>query len=99
MKIWIKLAIYAALVSAFITMTALYVSSNRHIKTLKTQVKEQSAIIDSLLARRMTVFDVKLQVTDKSKSVMYGRHNQGTMNMPQERIYILKIDSVNVNMK
>ncbi|MDR1552564.1 MAG: hypothetical protein LBS69_03750 [Prevotellaceae bacterium] len=99
MKIWIKIAIYALLVGAIITLSGLYFESCKHVSSLKFQVKEQTQVIDSLLARRMTLFDVKLQVTDKSKSVIHGRYNKGTINMPQERTYTLSIDSMNIKIK
>ena len=56
-------------------------------------------MIDSLLNRRMTVFDVQLHVTDKSRFAIYGRYNKGTINVPNERRYELTIDSTNVSMK
>ena len=98
-KAWIKIIVYAVLVAAIITMSALYIESQQHVKTLKRQVEHQNTVIDSLLARRMIVFDVSLSVTDKSRSVIYGRYNKGTITMPQERIYELLIDSSSVNIK
>jgi hypothetical protein len=99
MKNWIKIAIFVVLAASLITLTGLYCESCKHVKSLKFQVQQQAQVIDSLLARRMTIFDVKLQVTDKSKNIMYGRNNSGTMNMPQERTYTLSIDSININLK
>lgn len=96
---WIKVAIYAVLGAAIITMSSLYVESHQHVKTLKVQVKQQGVIIDSLLTRRMTVFDVQLSVTDKSRNVINGRYNKGSITMPQERLYKLSIDSSSVNIK
>ncbi len=96
MKTWIKILIVAVLASAVCVMSVLYAESHKHVKTLKTQVTEQSAIIDSLLKRRMTLMDVDLYVTDKSVNKIYGRYNKGTITMPQERKYILEVDSVNM---
>ena len=96
MKTWIKILIVAVLASAVCVMSVLYAESHKHVKTLKAQVTEQSAIIDSLLKRRMTLMDVDLYVTDKSRNVIYGRYNKGTITMPQERKYILEVDSVNM---
>ena len=70
-----------------------------HRRSLQKQVKEQSVIIDSLLQRRMTVFDVQLHVTDKSVNKIYGRYNKGTISMPQERKYILEVDSVSMSVR
>ncbi len=98
-KIWIKIIIYAVLAATILTMSILYIESNKHVRTLKSQVKEQSTIIDSLLTRRMNVFDVQLNVTDKSKNIIHGRYNKGTITMPQERVYKLSLDSTNVNIK
>ncbi len=96
MKTWIKILIVAVLASAVCVMSVLYAESHKHVKTLKAQVTEQSAIIDSLLKRRMTLMDVDLYVTDKSVNKIYGRYNKGTITMPQERKYILEVDSVNM---
>ena len=96
MKTWLKILIAAVLASAVCVMSVLYAESHKHVKTLKAQVTEQSAIIDSLLKRRMTLLDVELYVTDKSVNKIYGRYNKGTITMPQERKYILEVDSVNM---
>lgn len=96
MKTWIKILIVAVLASAVCVMSVLYAESHKHVKTLKAQVTEQSAIIDSLLKRRMTLLDVELYVTDKSVNKIYGRYNKGTITMPQERKYILEVDSISV---
>lgn len=99
MKTWLKIVIAALLCIGIAVMSVLYAESHKHVKTLKEQVKEQSAVIDSLLKRRMTVFDVQLHVQDKSHNTIYGRYNKGTITMPQERKYILEVDSVNVRVK
>ncbi len=64
-----------------------------HRKSLQRQVAEQSAVIDSLLSRDRPLLDVQLHVTDRSRNVIYGRYNKGTITMPQERRYILEVDS------
>ncbi len=64
-----------------------------HRKSLQRQVAEQSAVIDSLLSRDRPLLDVQLHVTDRSRNVIYGRYNKGTITMPQERKYILEVDS------
>ncbi len=56
-------------------------------------------VIDSLLNCQMSVVDVKLNVTDQSKSTVYGRYNKGSTFMPQERKYILEIDSSSVYLR
>ena len=86
--------IVALMCTSLAVLSVLYAESNRHVRTLKAQVMEQSAIIDSLLKRRMTLLDVELYVTDKSRNVIYGRYNKGTITMPQERKYILEVDSI-----
>ena len=93
---WILMAIMAVIASLAITAASL---EGNHRRSLQKQVKEQSVIIDSLLQRRMTVFDVQLHVTDKSVNKIYGRYNKGTISMPQERKYILEVDSVSMRVK
>lgn len=85
-------------VMAVVTALAVTVASleGGHRRSLARQVKEQSAVIDSLLKRDLPLFDVQLYVTDKSVNKIYGRYNKGTISMPQERRYILEVDSVNV---
>lgn len=94
--IWIVWAIMAVITTLSITTASL---EGNHRRSLAKQVKEQSVIIDSLLKRRMTVFDVQLHVTDKSVNKIYGRYNKGTISMPQERRYILEVDSVSMRVK
>lgn len=90
------MAIMAVIASLAITAASL---EGNHRRSLQKQVKEQSVIIDSLLQRRMTVFDVQLHVTDKSVNKIYGRYNKGTISMPQERKYILEVDSVSMSVR
>lgn len=94
--IWIVWAVMAVVTALSITVASL---EGAHRRSLAKQVKEQSVIIDSLLKRRMTVFDVQLHVTDKSVNKIYGRYNKGTISMPQERKYILEVDSVSMRVK
>ena len=99
MKTWIKTIFYTIAAVAIATLIAISTGQHRHIASLKTQVAEQRTVIDSLLKRRMTVFDCQLYATDKSRSTIYGRYNRGTINMPQERTYTLVIDSTKINLK
>lgn len=99
MKTWLKITIVAMMYTSIAVLGVLYSESHKHVKTLKAQVQEQSAVIDSLLKRRMTLMDVDLYVTDKSRNVIYGRYNKGTITMPQERKYILEIDSTKIDIK
>jgi len=99
MKIFGKLIGYLILAAAVAVLAALYQGSVKHNKSLKLQVQEQSVIIDSLLKRKTYNFEVKLNVTDKSKSTIYGRYNKGTISMPHERIYTLVLDSTQFTVK
>ncbi len=93
---WIVWAVLAA-TTAVATTTAIL--EGNHRRSLSKQVKEQSEIIDSLLHRDQPLLDVKLYVTDKSRNVIYGRYNKGSIYMPQERRYILEVDSMNMRIK
>ena len=106
MKSWINIIIYIVLTATIAVMGAVINGNKKHVSaiknqvvTLNNQVEEQAAIIDSLLKRRMTVFDVKLIVTDKSVNKINGSHNKGTISMPQERVYKLEIDSTKITVK
>ncbi len=88
----------ALLAATAVASTAAALEGN-HRRSLAKQVKEQSAVIDSLLSRDQPLLDVKLYVTDRSVNKIYGRYNKGTISMPQERRYILEVDSVNMRVK
>lgn len=90
---------FVVLAAALAVVSAMYSGSVKHNKSLKKQVAEQSVIIDSLLKRKTYSFEVKLNVTDRSRNIVYGRYNRGTIWMPQEKIYELKIDSTSVFIK
>ena len=93
---WIVWAVLAA-TTAVATTTAIL--EGNHRRSLAKQVKEQSAVIDSLLSRDQPLLDVKLYVTDRSVNKIYGRYNKGYIAMPQERRYILEVDSMNMRIK
>lgn len=102
MKKWIIIAAAAYFAATACTISVLSVqlhSSQQVCAALKDRTVEQSRVIDSLLNRRMTVFDVQLHVQDKSRFAIYGRYNKGTINVPNERTYELVIDSTIVNVK
>lgn len=96
MKKVIKYIIYAVIAIVLTASCIITGLTAKHNKTLIKCNAEQSKIIDSLLNRRMKVVDIKLYVTDKSKNTIYGRYNKGTIFMPQERKYILEVDSVSI---
>lgn len=77
---------------SIVLATCLGVSNKR----LHTQLVRQNNTIDSLLSRRMTVFDVNLYVTDKSVNKIYGRYNKGQITMPNVKTYVLDIDSTKI---
>lgn len=98
MKKWIWI-VWAVLAAATAVSTTTATLEGSHRRSLARQVKEQSAVIDSLLNRNYPLLDVKLYVTDKSRNTIYGRYNKGYIAMPQERKYILEVDSVNMRIK
>ena len=90
---WIVWVVLAAATAVASTAAAL---EGNHRRSLEKQVKEQSVVIDS---RDQPLLDVKLYVTDKSRNTIYGRYNKGWISMPQERRYILEVDSVNMRVR
>lgn len=89
----------AVLVLAAATAGSAAIAQHRHIKSLKRQVADQTVFIDSLLKRRMTVMDVRLNVTDKSRNTIYGRYNKGTITIPTQKTYMLELDSVSMRVR
>lgn len=98
LKLW-KWIVWVVLLAATAVATTAGVLEGNHRRSLEKQVKEQSAVIDSLLSRDRPLQDVKLYVTDRSVNKIYGRYNKGNIAMPQERRYILEVDSVNMRIK
>ena len=98
MKKWIWI-VWAVLAAATAVATTTAVLEGGHRRSLAKQVKEQSVVIDSLLSRDRPLLDVQLYVTDRSRNTIYGRYNKGYIAMPQERRYILVVDSANTTLK
>ena len=99
MKLWIKLIIYAVLTLIIVTLTTISISQRKHLSTLKQTVNNQQIVIDSLLNKHSIVFEVELNVTDKSKLTIYGKNNAGEILVPAEKTYILQVDSTNISLK
>jgi hypothetical protein len=98
-RYFFRILTYTILAASIAVLSALYTGTVKHNKSLKIQVKEQSVIIDSLLKRKTYNFEVKLNVTDKSRNNIYGRYNKGTIEMPSVKTYMLEIDSTSINFK
>lgn len=98
-KTIIKVCIYAVLVGLIAVLSVSVAKDRKHIKSLQTQVLEQKTIIDSLLNKESIVFDVQLNVTDKTRLVVNGKGNSGTINVPSEKTYVLEVDSTNISMR
>ena len=67
----------------------------KRIKEQHKTIVHQSEVIDSLLNRRMNVFDVSLSVEDRSKLTVYGKKSEN-LTIPATKTYMLKLDSVSV---
>lgn len=97
MKLYVKIIIYVIVSSLIAILSILYGLTKKQNVVYAKRIERQDIIIDSLIARRMHVFDVKMTVTDKSKSTVYGKYNKGTITMPTEKIYILDFDTLKIN--
>ncbi len=93
---WITIAVLAV---GFTVSGVTAVVLGRQVRQLEDRCEEQSVVIDSLLARRMTFMDVSLHVEDRSKFTIYGKYNKGQITVPSARTYTLSVDSVNVRVK
>ncbi len=89
----------AALLCCSIALAIALQGSCRQVRTLSLQVREQHQVIDSLLARRMTLMDIQMHVTDRSTSKVYGRYNKGTITLETAKRYILEVDSTSITVK
>lgn len=102
MKKWIIIAaaIYFAATACTISVLGFQLKSRSEVcASLKERTAEQSRVIDSLLNKRDKFIDIQMHVTDKSKFAVYGKYNKGTIYVPSERTYELKIDSTSISMK
>ena len=99
MKKIVKIIAYIILLSIIAILSALLSGTGKQNKILRNQVSEQSKVIDSLLTRRMTVYDITLNVTDRSTNKINGKFSKGIISMPQVRTYRLEIDSVNFSVR
>ena len=97
MKLYIKIIICVIVTCLIAILSILYGLTKKQNVVYAKRIERQDIIIDSLIARRMHVFDVKMTVTDKSKSIVYGKYNKGNINMPTEKIYILDFDTLKIN--
>lgn len=95
----IKIIIAAVVAVAMAATTTMATVQTKHVADLRSQVKEQSRVIDSLLSIRHNYINVDLNVTDKSTSKLYGTYNKGTITFPQVRTYRLEIDSVGLKLR
>lgn len=99
MKNWIKFTAASIAIAAIAILSVIAVGDKKTIKSQQDRIEEQGKVIDSLLNRRTTFIDCHLVVTDKSKNIIYGRYNKGNISQPQERKYILEIDSTNIKIR
>lgn len=93
---WIKAIIYVVLAAIIGILTVAFILTQQQVKQQAERIERQDIVIDSLLARRMHVVDIHMQVTDKSKNNIYGRYNKGTIMIPTQKTYMLDIDSLNI---
>lgn len=78
-----------------ITTSTIAALQGKRVKEQCKMITEQSKVIDSLLNRRMNVFDVSLSVTDQSKLTIYGKKSEN-LQVPATKTYLLKLDSVSI---
>jgi hypothetical protein len=94
-KYWIIGILAAALTTACVGwgLTA------KNARNLKQQTVQQTKIIDSLLQRRMNVFDVQMNVNDYTKTTVYGKKQSGNITIPAVKEYRLILDSCSFKLK
>lgn len=95
-RLMIELFIAFLLVSwgAIATTTANY--QTKRVKELREQVKFQNEVIDSLITLPRKTFEVKLNVSDNSKTTLNARKQSGEIIFPNTKTYELKIDSLTI---
>lgn len=74
--------------------------TNREKRAFFSLIENQNSTIDSLVNNpaKCLKIDVKMDLTDKSKFEINGKNNSGTINVPNEKTYILEVqyDSVSI---
>lgn len=95
MKTKIMAVVLALLAGLAVTTTTTSALQGKRIKEQAATIDRQAAVIDSLLNRRMNVFDVSLSVSDNSKLTIYGKKSEN-LTVPATKTYLLKLDSVSI---
>jgi hypothetical protein len=102
-KYFLRIVSYVILAAVIAVLFVLYTGSLKQNKILRAHdaeksviIKDQQATIDSLLKFKTYVFDVKLNVTDKSKNNVDGRYNKGTIEMPSVKTYTLDLEGAEI---
>ena len=94
-----KYWIIGILAAGLITASVGWGLTAKNARNLKQQTVQQTEIIDSLLKRRMNVFDVKMNVTDNTKTTVYGKKQSGNITIPAVKEYRLILDSCSFHVK
>lgn len=99
---WFKLSIVMIVVVVLVSISATCSRAKKSVKRLTEQVGEQSETInqqqieiDSLYRYKDSqAIYVTMTIEDNSKNVVKGSRNKGTIEMPSNRTYSVKLDSV-----
>lgn len=92
MKSKIKIIVIAIVLIALGVASTGWITGMQINRKQSARIEEQAKVIDSLLNLPPTIsVSARMDVTDKSKIDVNGKNNQGTINVPTERVYVLEL--------
>lgn len=102
MKTKVFLIVVGILIAAITATSIGWGTTHKQSKERKETIEFQRHTIDSLLAlppveSNEIRIELKMDVTDKSHLTVNGKGNSGTISVPQERRYVVEIDSASFN--
>lgn len=100
----LKWAVAVASAAAIAVLSIVCSIRSAEVRVLKSYsdkqisiIERQSVAIDSLVRRKAINANVSMSVTDKSKNVVRGRKNSGTIELSSDKSYKMVLDSISVS--
>lgn len=100
----LKWAVAVSSAAAVVILSIVCSIKSDEVKTLKSYsgkqlsiIESQAVAIDSLSRRKAINANVSMSVTDKSKNVVRGRKNSGTIELSSDKSYKMVLDSISIN--
>ncbi len=100
----LKWAVSVASAAAIAILSIVCNMKSDEVRTLRSYsdkqlsiIESQAVAIDSLVRRKAINANVSMSVTDKSKNIVRGRKNSGTIELSSDKNYKMVLDSISIN--